>query len=270
MASRKEQKEQARARRLAEEQAAVAHAARRRRMQMLGGVVLAAVVVIAVAIAISSGGSSGSSGPVTGAKATATEKLVDNELAGIPQSGTTLGNPKAPITMVYFGDLECPVCAAFTTGADDGGLPQLIDNQVKQGKVKVEYRSFCTATCNDESQSVFNTQQVAAYAAGLQDRFWNYAELFYHEQGAEGSGYVTPTFLDNLASQVPGLSISKWQTDRQDPDLLSQVESDEATAVKDGLTGTPTVIAEGPKGSDPAQEGIPPYSELVSMINTVQ
>ena len=52
-----------------------------------------------------------------------------------------------------------------------------------QGKVKVVYRSFCTATCNGPDPSVFNTQQVAGLAAGKQNKFWQYTELFYHEQG---------------------------------------------------------------------------------------
>ncbi len=38
-------------------------------------------------------------------------------------------------------------------------------DDVATGKVKVDYRSFCTATCNNHPQSVFNQQQVAAYAA---------------------------------------------------------------------------------------------------------
>src|SRR5438874_263892 len=58
MASRKEQKEQARARRLAEEQARAERTRRQRRLQMLGGVALAAIAVVAVVIAISSGGGS--------------------------------------------------------------------------------------------------------------------------------------------------------------------------------------------------------------------
>lgn len=61
MASRKDQKEQARARRLAEEQAQAEQARRTRRLQMLGGTVLLAAVAAGVAIAIASGGSSSKS-----------------------------------------------------------------------------------------------------------------------------------------------------------------------------------------------------------------
>jgi hypothetical protein len=47
-------------------------------------------------------------------------------------------------------------------------------------KVRVEYRSLETATHDPE---VFKLQQVAALAAGAQDRMWNFIETFYHEQG---------------------------------------------------------------------------------------
>ena len=58
MASRKEQKEQARAARIAQEQHAAAKAQRTRRLQIFGGVIAIAVIVIVVAIVVSSGGSS--------------------------------------------------------------------------------------------------------------------------------------------------------------------------------------------------------------------
>jgi protein-disulfide isomerase len=272
MASRKEQKEQARARRLAEEQAAAAHSSRMRRIQMLIGVVIAAVVIVGVAIAISSSGSSApaETGLKHGTLANKTYEQVNSLIGGIPQTGTTLGNPKAPVTLQYFGDLECPICQAFTLGAEGSGFPQLVQNEVRQGKVKVEYRSFCTATCNGPGQGVFNTQQVAAYAAGKQDLFWDFAELFYREQGQEDTGYVTAKYLNGLATQIPKLNLSQWQQDRKDPAYLAQVQADETAGSADGVTGTPTLIAVGPKGKEEVPgSGIPTYSDLQSAIKAV-
>src|SRR5205807_9810713 len=76
-----------------------------------------------------------------------------------PQSGNTLGRPNAPVTMQYFGDLQCPVCKSFTEGA----LQPLIQNYVRPGILKIEFRSLETATREPET---FRTQQVAALAAG--------------------------------------------------------------------------------------------------------
>jgi protein-disulfide isomerase len=262
MASRTKQKEEARARRLAEERERAERMRRARQMRMVGGVVLAALAVVAVAIAISSGGSS-SSGLQTGSSASRTASTVQQLLSGIPQSGAILGNPNAPVTMTYYGDLECPICRQFTL---NGGFPQLVANDVRSGRVKVVYRAFETAT---RDPHVFQTQQVAALAAGRQSLFWNYVELFYREQGQEGTGYVDESYLTGLAGQIPGLSLSRWQSARSDPSLVRQVQSDQQSGTAAGVQGTPTLIFKGPKGSFAPSAGVPSYSDLQQAIKQV-
>ena len=79
-------------------------------------------------------------------------------------------------------------------------LPELVAKDVRAGKVKIVYRAFETATRDPQT---FQAQQVAALAAGKQNHFWDYVELFYRQQGAEGTGYVTESYLSGLAKQVP-------------------------------------------------------------------
>jgi protein-disulfide isomerase len=270
MASRKEQKDAAREARLAAEQAAAAKAAQTRRYGIIGGVVVIAVIVAVVAVVISSGGSSSSSIPKSKAQASADYTAVATELKGIPQSGTTLGKASAPVTIQYFGDLECPVCKAFTLGEEGGGLPQLIDGPVKAGQVKLVYKSMETASGAVNSDR-FVPQQVAAEAAGTQHLFWDYAELFYHEQGSEDDRYVTEKYLTGLADQIPGLNLAKWQAARNEASLKAEVAADNTLATKDGLTGTPTLVAIGPKSEEIVQTatGIPSYSEIQTAIKTV-
>jgi protein-disulfide isomerase len=263
MASRKEQKEQARARRLAEEQARAERARRGRRLRMIGGVVVGVVVIVVAAIAISSGGGSSASGLQKGTSASKTAASVQTLLAGIPQSGARLGNAKAPVTMIYYGDLQCPICKDFTL---NGGFPELVAKDVRAGKVQVVYRAFQTAT---RDPAVFKTQQVAALAAGQQQRFWNYTELFYREQGQEGSNYVTESYLSGLANQISGLSMTKWQTDRNNQSLGNQVATDEQTGTTAGVSGTPTLVLQGPKGNAPVTAGVPSYSQLQQAIKQV-
>ncbi|MBV9800018.1 MAG: thioredoxin domain-containing protein [Solirubrobacterales bacterium] len=263
MASRTKQKEEARARRLAEERARAERARRNRRVRMIGGVVLAAVAIVAVAIAVSSGGGKKPGGLQTGTSASQTVSQVQQMFAGIPQSGATLGSPTAPVTMTYYGDLECPVCQAFTLS---GGFPQLVANEVRSGKVKVVYKAFETAT---PDPTTFQTQQVAALAAGKQKHFWEFTELFYRQQGQENTGYVTESYLDGLARQIPGLNFNTWKTDRGDPSLAAQVQSDGAAGKTAGVSGTPTLIFTGPKGSATPNAGVPSYSDLQNAIKQV-
>jgi protein-disulfide isomerase len=229
---------------------------------MIGGVIVLAVAIVAVAIAVSSGGSSGTSGLQKGAQQTKTVASVSNLLSGIPQSGARLGNPKAPVTMVYYGDLECPICRDFTL---NGGFPSLVRNEVRGGKVQVVYKSFETAT---RDPSVFKTQQVAALSAGQQKHFWDYTELFYHEQGAEGSGYVTDSYLQNLAKQVPGLNLSQWESGRSTSSLSTQVASDEQAGTTAGVQGTPTLVFTGPKGQT-AIGTVATYPQLQQAVKKV-
>src|SRR6476646_8208121 len=139
--TRKQRREQARAQRKEMEQAALDAAKRRTRLIQLG-IVAAVVVVAIVAIVIATGGGSKSHGISTNKRETnATVSSVSSLLGGIPQSGNTLGNPNAPVTLQYFGDLQCPVCRSFTEGA----LGTLIQNYVRTGILKIEFRSLETA-----------------------------------------------------------------------------------------------------------------------------
>ena len=144
--------------------------------------------------------------------------------------------------MTYWGDLQCPVCAAFTQSS---GFSQVLTNLVRTGKVKIDYRSVETAT---QDLPTFQTQQAAALAAGKQNRLWNFTELFYRQQQTENSGYVNESFLTGLANQA-GLNVSQWKTARSDPSLVSQVNTDISSAQSQQVSSTPTVQFKGPKGS---------------------
>ena len=217
------------------EQASADNAARRKRPTCLGvrvAVVLTAGVV--VLLATSCGGTKPPEiPPDSGARAVGEE--VRTLLSGIPQSGNALGSPTAPVTLEYFGDLECPICQKFTLGS----LPTVIPKWVRTGKLRIEYRSLETATREPE---VFKAQQVAAYAAGKQNKAWNFIETFYHEQGEEDSGYVTEKYLQGIASQVPGLNLTQWTSNRSDPELAKEVTTDAEAAANAGFNGTPSFL----------------------------
>jgi Thioredoxin len=130
--TRKQRREQARANRKAMEEAEAAGAARRKRLAQLG-IVIGIVVAVVVGIVIATGGSSKKGIPTNRKEANQNVTAVTQLLQGIPQSGNTLGDPKAPVTLQYFGDLECPVCQQFTLGA----LPAIIQKYVKTGKARI-------------------------------------------------------------------------------------------------------------------------------------
>jgi protein-disulfide isomerase len=262
VASRAEEKAQARAQREAIERADVAAARRGRRLRQLGLVVGAAVVAVAVAIVISSSGGTKKPQASNVSANRATIAAVSQELSGITQSGTRLGSAKAPVKLTYYGDLECPVCQAFTLGA----LQNLIAKDVRSGKLQIDYKSLETAT---QDPSVFQDQQTAALAAGQQNRGWNFIELFYNEQGQEGTGYVDEAYLQGLARQTPGLNLAKWKAARGSSQLSNQVGTDADQARIEGANATPTLVITGPKGKAQPIAGNAPYQQIESQINKV-
>lgn len=272
MASRKADKEAARQRRLEQEAAANAAAQRKQRLTIAGGLLVVVIAVAVVLVIVLGGGSGGSDNSKLATKPNDPQTKsvvaqVDALLKGIPEHGNTLGNPKAPVTFTEYGDLECSVCKAFAVGGTES---QLISNEVKAGKVKLVYKSYETASSEQsDASTVFPTQQSAAYAAGAQDKAWYYIELFYHEQGTEGTPYVTTSYLTGLAKQVPGLNVKQWNTDRFNPKYAAQVKQENAFAVSNNFQGTPTLIATGAKSQTKPVSGAYPYSYVQSMIKSV-
>jgi protein-disulfide isomerase len=235
--TRKQRREQARGERKALEQAEADRTKRRTRLTQLA-IVVTIVVVVIVGIAVASGGSSKKTVKAGTPQANATTAEVKTLIGGIPQSGNTLGDPNAPVTLKYFGDLECPICKEFTLNM----LPTLIPKYVRTGKLKIDYHSMETATHEPE---IFKEQQEAAYAAGKQDLAWYFIETFYHEQlpeEQEDAGGVTESYIQNIASQVPGLNLADWTAARSEPKYATEVENDAQAANQAGFTGTPSFL----------------------------
>jgi protein-disulfide isomerase len=156
-------------------------------------------------------------------------------LVDIPQGANALGQEAAPITLQYFADLQCPFCRDFSLGV----LPSIIQRWVRAGTLRVEYRALETATRDPD---VFVAQQVAVLAAGQQAKAWHFVETFYDEQGEENSGYVTDAYLHRIASQIAGLNLEQWASDRGDPQLIEEIASDEQAAENAGVRGTPSFL----------------------------
>ena len=116
----------------------------------------------------------------------------------------------------------------------------MIQQWVRTGKLQIEYRNLETATREPET---FKTQQVAALAAGKQNKMWDYIELFYHEQGEEDSGYVTEQYLQGLAAADPRAEPRAMdRRDRSDQSFQAKLAADTQAANNAGFTGTPSFL----------------------------
>jgi protein-disulfide isomerase len=208
---------------------------RQRLLQMAAGAAFLVLAVVLVLIVVSSSGGSGGGTTIEDAAE------VNRALSGIPQDGMFLGDRKAPVELVEFGDLQCPVCAGYAKEI----LPPIIENQVKKGEVKIDFRNL--TIISEESIPA----GAATLAAGEQGRGWNYLELFYGNQGEERSGYVTDEFMEAVAKAAGVKNLAKWNQDRKQ--LTGEVEKTTAEAQELGFSGTPSFAIEGPgtKGLEP-------------------
>jgi Thioredoxin len=153
-------------------------------------------------------------------------------LAGIPQQGQTLGAPTAPVTLQLFAELEDINSEYWFLTY----LPATIREFVRTNRLRIEYRSFKTNTIGSET---FVKQQAAALAAGAQNKLWNYVYTFYYEQGREYTPYVTESYLDNIARQVPALNIEQWDMNRNADPRVEQVVEEDQQGRADGIHVTP-------------------------------
>ena len=238
MASRKEQREQARAEREKREAEEQAKAKRKRNLMLLGGAVALAAVIVVVAVVISSGGSK-KGGSAEGDAAGA--KQAQQLLNGIPQKGSTLGKPDAPVTLTEFADLQCPFCRDYTLNQ----FPSLVAKYVKTGKMKMVFQNY--AFIGPDSL----TAALAAEAAGKQNKLWHFVDVFYNNQGPENTSYVTDKFLTKIAKGA-GVDPEKMLTDRDDPSARQAVASAQQAAASAGVNSTPTFVLK--KGAGPGQK----------------
>lgn len=235
MSSRKEQKAAVREERAAKEHAAASAAKRKQRFWQLGGITVIAVVIVAVLIVLSQGGAEKSS---PNSKTISKSAVKVNALfSGIPQSGSTIGDPKAPITVVEYGDPQCPVCAEFS----ELTIPTLVKDYVRTGKVRLEYRPL---TFLDDSFGVTDSNRAANFflETGKQDKLWQTVDLFYANQGDEGSGYVTDDFLLKVGNEVKGLDAQKAVDESADDPFAEQLATISSQSQADGVKGTPAFV----------------------------
>jgi hypothetical protein len=166
--------------------------------------------------------------------------VVEETFAGIPQRGAVLGAPKAPVTMQFFADPECPQARQFAIQL----LPRLVRQWVRDGKLRIEYHGESAETI---WRDIFEHQQMALLAAGKQGRLWQYLEFFYHYQGPEYVRYANDRFLRAMAREVRGLDFTQWTNDWGAPTLAWDVQHDLDIADAQGIRYTPAFLI-GPTG----------------------
>lgn len=161
---------------------------------------------------------------------------------GVETYGRFLGEPDAPVQLVIYGDFQCPHCKNF----DDRDFPPIIENFVKTGEVRVEWRPLPIISGNADiplgsadNESVQTAE--GAMCAADQDQFWPYSEALYAAQGNPNSGVFADQMLKRTAEELD-LDMEAFNECLDSGEKQDDVIAFREEAVELGATGTPTFL----------------------------
>lgn len=171
----------------------------------------------------------------------------------ISSSDAVLGASNAPVTLIEYGDYQCPFCARFFKDTEG----KLRDEYIKTGKVKMAFRDF--QFLGPESTAAAE----AALCAKDQGKFWEFHDAIYNEElkdGKENNGNLSKAFFVKTANGL-GLNAGQFSSCVDGNKHADQIEKDRAGANAVGANSTPTIFINGEK-----IQGALPYEQFKAVI----
>lgn len=184
---------------------------------------------------------------------------VQRIFGGIAQDGAFIGPEDATTTITVFNDLQCGPCADYEIETID----PLVEEYARTGEARLEFRHFSLAP-NDTTLAA-----IAAEAAGMQARQWQYLDTFVRNIDATRTRAIDEEFLREVAEAVPQLDVDEWDDDFNDPATRDLVVQDAMLASQLKLPAEPAVVVTGPGGErdlieQPSREAIEAAIDQVS------
>jgi protein-disulfide isomerase len=144
------------------------------------------------------------------------------------------GPPDAAVTLVEYGDYECPFCGA--------AYPIVKDVQARMGsKLRFVFRNFPITTSHPHAEQAAETAEAAA----AQGRFWEMHDLLYENQRQLGD-----QDLRGYAQRL-GLDLESFDRELAEHVHAARVREDFMSGVRSGVNGTPTFYVNGTRYDDP-------------------
>ena len=139
-----------------------------------------------------------------------------------------LGSAKAAVTLVEYGDYECPYCGQAYPVVD-----QLLD--MYRNVLRVAYRHFPLTTVHPHAQRAAE----AAEAAGAQGQFWEMHDLLYGNQDALDEESLLE-YADDLE-----LDLEQFASDLAEHRHAPKIQEHVTSGIRSGVNGTPTFFING-------------------------
>ncbi|HZV72454.1 MAG TPA: Na+/H+ antiporter NhaA [Conexibacter sp.] len=155
------------------------------------------------------------------------DQLEDLALPVDPHHDRVRGPADASVTLVEYGDFECPYC-----GQAEPIVRELLAGD---GDLRYVWRHLPLNDVHPHAQ----VAAEAAEAAAAQDAFWEYHALLFDHQDA-----LKPKQLVGYAEQL-GLDVERFRRELRDGEYAGRVARDVESADLSGVAGTPTFFVNG-------------------------
>jgi len=169
-----------------------------------------------------------------------------------------LGNPSAPITIVEFGDYQCPQCGKWYKNTK----PAIVENYIDTGKVNLIFVDLAFIGRDSPLAS------QASYCAEEQGKYWEYHDLLYTLQEGIDSGWANSERLKAFAFSLD-LDMDLFNTCLDSGKFSKRINYNINEAKKNGATGTPTFIIVGPDGEQQKLSGAQPFTTFQNVIESM-
>jgi len=173
-------------------------------------------------------------------------------------SSPVLGSPDAPVTIIEFGDYQCPSCKKWFLDSK----PQIISNLIDTGKANLIFIDM-TFLGKDSLPA-----SAATYCAEEQGQYWNYHDLLYSNQMGVDTGWANSERLKAFALSR-GLDMDLFVSCLDSGKYDKRVRFNTRVATNNGVDITPTFIIVGPDGQQQKIAGAQPYSVFENVIESM-
>lgn len=168
------------------------------------------------------------------------------------------GSLSAPITMIEFGDYQCPHCDAWFKNSQ----PTIKTNYIDTDKVKFYFVDIPYLGLDSSIAA------EASYCAADQGRYWEYHNMLYSNQGPVQSGWAGSNYLKQFASKT-GLDMPKFNSCLDSGKYANRVSYNKEIATSHGVRGTPTFFIVGTTGNVKKIEGDQPTGVFTDAIDSM-
>lgn len=157
------------------------------------------------------------------------------------------------VTMVEFGDFQCPACGAYEPLV----RKVVADNPTT---LKIVFRHFPLTQVHQNALLAAK----ASEAAGVQGKFWEMHDMLYDNQQAWSSGLNARDFFVNYAKTL-GLDVAKFSNDLNSSAIEAKILAEYQEGAKLGVQGTPSFFINGKKIENPQSPEA--FNELIKQAS---